>query len=377
MPSGHDDSRQLRRVLWGRARCPLTVPYELSFLTLREFRTVWVVVEDDSGAIGVGEAVALPGYGWETDDGVAKTVEVLVAGAEGRSADELRAKSVNLLGEHPFAASAVLTALDLPAYLARLRAGLAFPLNAPVAGDAPQELLGLALDGSLSQGCEFVKVKVGRNVGSEKRGAAFLLTTRPADNYRLVFDANQGYSIDEALALAQALRVDPYGRLLWFEQPVDRDDWKAMEHVCRGTGVPVVLDECILSASDIDRAKKIGAAGVKLKSFKNGGIAMTLDLARHARQLGLIVVFGNGVATDIGNFAEFLTLVAGGDLFTPPSESSGFAKMVRPFANLGLATDVDYRLVCRLDPIGAAERLRHFAQSHAAADVSCRVAGVH
>ena len=73
--------------------------------------------------------------------------------------------------------------------------------------------------------------------------------------------------------------------------------------------VPIVLDESIYNEADIVRAARIGAYGVKLKLMKNFGIAETLSLARQARHLGLIVVFGNGVATDIGNLGEYLVIV--------------------------------------------------------------------
>ena len=95
-------------------------------------------------------------------------------------------------------------------------------------------------------------------------------------------------------------------------------------------------------------------------TFKNGGIAGTLALADHERRAGLTVVFGNGVATDIGNFAEFLAMAAGTELFTPPSESSGFAKLERPSCDLGLGIAAGYRVVCAIDAATARDRLRAF-----------------
>jgi len=365
MSSGSDrhPDRRLIAVRWGRAACPLTVPYALAFTTLTQFETVWVSVEDETGAVGVGEAVPLPGYGDETIESIERTVATLLDGAARLTARQLRTTCEATLTGHPFAASAILTALDLPFYINGLQATWAFALNAPIAGDAAPETLARALDDTLARGCRYVKVKVGRDPETERRNAAWLLTARADAAYSLVFDANQGYSIDRALDFAATLASDPLGRLLWFEQPVARDDWAAMARTCRDATIPIVLDECIYTAGDIDRARSIGAAGVKLKGFKNGGIAGTLALAEHARHDGLTVVFGNGVATDIGNFAEFLTMGAGAPLFTPPSESSGFAKLARPLCDLGLGIAEGYRLMCGIDAATARERLRAFHAS--------------
>lgn len=362
MPLGPDAdaARHLTSVRWGRVRCPLRAPYELSFVSLRDFDTVWVAIEDDVGRLGLGEAVALPGYGWETADSVEAAVTDLLRDAEGGMAGALRQRCRDAFPKHPFAASAVLAALDLPDYLGRLQPGLTFPLNCPVAGDAPEAALAQQLDAALARGCTYVKVKVGRDVEAERRGATFLLQAQPSDEFRLVFDANQGFDLEAALAFAQTLRNDPKRRLLWFEQPVDRDDWASMERICREGGVPIVLDECVFGEAEIDRAAAFGAAGVKLKTFKNGGIARTLELAGYARQRGLKVVFGNGVATDIGNFAEFVTLAAGGDLFVPPSESSGFVKLSQPLVDLGLGIDKSYRFGCAIDVAAAENAIRRF-----------------
>ena len=81
---------------------------------------------------------------------------------------------------------------------------------------------------------------------------------RPDGGYTLVFDANQEYSVDQARRLSDTLATDPFGRLLWFEQPVDRRDWDAMSRVCADASVPIVLDECIYTAHDIDQARSHG-----------------------------------------------------------------------------------------------------------------------
>jgi len=196
-----------------------------------------------------------------------------------------------------------------------------------------------------------------------------VLTEWPGKRFRAVFDANQAYTTEAALRLPRSCAAALPTGCNGFEQPVDRRDWDGMERLCRKSGVPIVLDECIYDEADVKRAAAIGASGVKLKLIKNFGIAETLALGRLARSLGLIVVFGNGVASDIGNLGEYLTLVAGQGLFTDASECTGFVKLRESLLggvlNVGddgefaatasataIATDPGFRSGrCRLNPI--------------------------
>src|SRR5262249_1730953 len=162
---------------------------------------------------------------------------------------------------------------------------------------------------------------------------------------------------DMALAFARELGACRSDRLQWLEQPVDRQDWDAMERICRARSVPVVLDECIYGDADVDRAATIGAHGIKLKLMKNFGIAETLRLARRARSRDLVVVFGNGVATDVGNLGEYLVLSAGRAMFTPPGECNGFAKIREPLLGGLLAIDAKGWIECSATGEDIAARL--------------------
>jgi L-alanine-DL-glutamate epimerase-like enolase superfamily enzyme len=223
-----------------------------------------------------------------------------------------------------------MTAIDLPALIGGRQAGFSFPLNVAVAGDADPDLLRGQVERHLAAGRKYVKAKVGRNLAAECAAAALLLAGEFAHPFKVVFDANQAYSPEDAMHFSDALAALPRDRLLWLEQPVDRADWDAMSRVCAHARIPIVLDEAIYDEIDIRKAAAMSAFGVKLKLVKNFGPRRTLELARFARDLGLDVVFGNGVATDIGNFAEALTLAAERGLFSAPCECSGFQKLVRP-----------------------------------------------
>jgi len=354
--------KRLRHLRFGVSSCPLTKPYELSFTTLSAFESIWVRAESDDGQIGIGEAVPLPGYNWETLETIRETVAVLVADAEGQSYSEIRERCHSARADHPFAASAVMTALDMPSFLNVARINIGFPLSAPVAAEWPLPDLRRAVEAHLNAGYDFIKVKVGRDYDSDIAAARCLLGEWSGRQFGVVFDPNQAYSIDMAQAFARELQRCASDRLQWFEQPVERRDWDGMERICRSGQVPIVLDECIYNEGDVVRAAGIGAYGVKLKLMKNFGIVETLSLARQARDLGLIVVFGNGVATDIGNLGEYLVIAAGEGMFAPPGECNGFAKLRKPLLGSLLAIGERGRMVCSADGNEVADRLSKFAQ---------------
>jgi L-alanine-DL-glutamate epimerase-like enolase superfamily enzyme len=356
------DGHRLRRLRFGVVACPLLRPYELSFVSITEFDSVWVMAEDSDGRIGLGEAVPLPGYNWETLDSIRETLTVLLTGADGQSFSAIAERCRSLRAHHPFAASAVMTALDMPAFLDRAHPAIRFALSAPVTSECPLPELRRIVEAQLAAGYRFIKVKIGRDFDSDVAAAHCLLKELPGRHFGVVFDPNQAYSSDMALAFTRVLGECASARLQWLEQPVDRQDWEAMERVCRVRYVPVVLDEAIYDEADIGRAAKIGAHGVKLKLMKNFGIVETLSLARRARRLGLEVVFGNGVATDIGNLGEYLVLAAGQGLFAAPSESSGFAKLRKPLLGSLLAIGDGGRMTCSAGGAEIAGRLCWFAQ---------------
>jgi len=346
----------IRRLEWGTARVPLKSPYHLSFATMVEYGTVWTRSEDEHGNVGLGEAVPLPGYGWETLADVQEAVAKLVGGAVGLRRSELAGRCRALWPARPFAASAVMTALEFSDLLEETPKFGDFALNWPVAGNAPPDALRAQLLAGLDQGYGFIKVKVGKDLSSELANLPVLLKEWPERKFKVLFDANQGYDLDQALRFAKALAKIDSGRLLWFEQPLDREDWQGLADVCARSPVPIILDESVYSEEHVRRAARMGSHGVKLKLFKQCGPRHCLELAFLAKSLGLAVVFGNGVATDVGNLSEYLLLATADGLFSAPAESNGFNKLAASLlggvlterhGNLSLAvskTELDVRI---------------------------------
>ena len=100
-------------------------------------------------------------------------------------------------------------------------------------------------------------------------------------------DANQGYSIDQAVTYVRA--VDGSG-LNFFEQPVTADDLAGMAKVAAATNIAIGADEGIHSLDDIRRHHQTKAArGVSLKAIKLGGIGAVTRAGELCDRLGMSV----------------------------------------------------------------------------------------
>ncbi|MEK9754691.1 MAG: enolase C-terminal domain-like protein [Rhodospirillaceae bacterium] len=173
----------------------------------------------------------------------------------------------------------------------------------------------------VSEGYRTLKTKVGYDPMRDARRIA-AIAEAVAGRARIRVDANQGYDREAALAFAQAV---PKDAIEAFEQPVAADDWPAMRAVAANAGLPIMLDEAIYGEDDIRRAAEMpGVDAVKLKLSKTGGAGGLVRQIDIARGLGLRVVVGNGVASDLGCLHEAIACANAG--LDTAGEMNGFLK---------------------------------------------------
>ncbi len=285
----------------------LASPYKLSFKTLDSFISHIIFVESD-GRSGAGEAVALFGYNNETDRSIEKAIRRII---KGTSLDEIRSLAMAESEDNPFAASAVLTAIDTLSFNTQSNKEK-ISVHSPIATDKVAEL----------SGHKYFKIKTGANFDQDIENLPEILK----QPFKFTLDANKAYRFEQALKIVNILKEfdDKY---LWLEQPCGAYSWNDHKRLIEQTGARIMLDESIYSLSDLNRAKEIGAYGVKLKLFKHAGLYGTLELAKKSKELGLVCTLGNGVSGPIGNYLETLLFEQNSDLFTLPFESNGFSKI--------------------------------------------------
>jgi L-alanine-DL-glutamate epimerase-like enolase superfamily enzyme len=106
-------------------------------------------------------------------------------------------------------------------------------------------------------------------------------------------DANQGWSIDQAIRFVEGI-----GDALDFvEQPVMGHDLDGMAQVARHASVPIGANEGLHSNADIQRHHDVSAAqGGSLKMIKLGGMTRTYQAAKLCGTLGMSINMAGKIA---------------------------------------------------------------------------------
>jgi len=350
---------RIERVKAWRLSLPLVRPYHLSLGAIDAFDTI-LVEASDGRRTGFGEATYLTGYTDETIDDAWDKIEELSAAIAGKTLETARAQLGALLTDAPFTVTAFVTAFDMLEGNALLRVDepARVPLLTLFQAEDESEIE-REIAAALARGFTTLKIKVGFDLEADMQRVALIQRVN-RKRCALRLDANQGYGRADAMRFVTS--IDPDSIEL-FEQPCDKADWDSAVAVARVAQVPMMLDESIYGAADIERAAELRAARfVKLKLMKAGSVdTLARDLAR-IRTLGMEPVLGNGVAVDVSNWME--ACVARG-LVTNALESNGFLKPRRSilksplrFADGAIVLEPDWSPQLDMDAIGAQSQAR-------------------
>ena len=317
-----------------QSREALVTPYILPFGTITHYDAFFVVLEGN-GHQGVGEITPLPGYSDETPKSVAAALSKALGASE--TIDDLWAKVDDLTEEAPFVASGIACALET------WDEGLNLAYQKPL--KEPLPLIGLCQGNSLSEcrekavklfkeGFRTLKLKVGSAPLSEDLAKLKAVAEVTPEKGLLRLDANQVLTWEAAIQLCQAIQGENWPVEL-LEQPFHETAWNEHAQLIEQISVPLMLDESIHTLGDIEKAKIIGAAWVKMKLCKHPGIRATVKFIQKAKEIGLGVVFGNGVQTAIGNHLE-ARIHQMADLQSA-SEANGWFKISHPLVQSNFA----------------------------------------
>ncbi|MFC5752741.1 mandelate racemase/muconate lactonizing enzyme family protein [Actinomadura rugatobispora] len=351
---------------------PLPDPVRMSFAALASRRAC--VVEIRSGDLtGIGESwVNHPAWAWRERVATLEEGAVpVLLGADARDIGALRRRlTARLLplgrqwgapGPVWQAISGVDMALwDLAGKAARRP--LAALLAAPDGPDAPLQEVPVYASGigpdrveelaerAVARGFRALKVKIGFG---EERDVAIVRAARAAagDGVALFADANQAWSVPEAVRMCAVLR--DHG-VQWCEEPVDGNALADLEHVHAETGMPLATGENVYTLDAFTRYLASPAvAHVQPDTAKTGGVTTALAVGRAAAAHGtgfsphcysgaLGLTAAAHVAAAAG--AAWVELDVRDDplrteLTVPPPEASGGALRVPSGPGLGVTID--------------------------------------
>ncbi len=285
-----------------RLRMPLATPYHGSYRVYDDFDPIVVEARDGDGRTGWGEGHVSPGYSHETLDGGWAFCRAHAETMVGLDPAAAKAAVSSAIPESPVAATALITAIEMLERNPLLEVGdeARLPLLTPFHATRP-DAIGAEIEDRLAEGFATIKVKVGKDVDADlARVRAIQAASRGRVAIRL--DANRGFGKDDGRRFASSL--DAAGIEL-FEQPCAAGDWEANAAVAEVSTVPVMLDESIYGAADIERAASIPGVGfVKLKLKKMGSLDVLKQGLERVRALGMVPVLGDGVATELGCWME-------------------------------------------------------------------------
>jgi O-succinylbenzoate synthase len=304
----------------------MTTPFRVSFGTLTARPTVVVRVATDDGAVGYGEAAALPDptFNHETPESAfAIIARYLGPAVVGRSFPDVAAlrRALDLVRGHPFAKTGVESAAWC-ALAERQGVSLAtlfggerdrIPVGESIGIKDSLEALLDEVAERLAQGFRRIKVKI--EPGWDRRPVEVLRAHYP--DVALMVDANSAYT----LADRDLFRELDRHRLLMVEQPLAPDDLVDHAALQAAIDTPVCLDESIDSVAQARAALALGSCRVvNVKPGRVGGPLAAFRIHDLCRAAGVPVWMGGMFESGIGR--AFNLALASLPGFTLPADMS-------------------------------------------------------
>ena len=165
-------------------------------------------------------------------------------------------------------------------------------------------------------GFRALKVKVGLDLNEDiKRVTAVREAVGPKVELRV--DANQGYSVEQAISFSEAMRsVD----VVVIEQPVNASDFAGLKRVTEESEVPIMADECVKSSEDARKLAREGIADmINIKLMKSAGISDAIMINRLAE--------ATDIKTMVGCMGEIQVSIAAGLHFALSSKNVAYADL--------------------------------------------------
>lgn len=138
-----------------------------------------------------------------------------------------------------------------------------------------------------------MKVKLG--LGSVEEEVATIEMIRSKYTGTIRIDANEGWSAEQAVKVLHELeRFD----IEFCEQPIKAGHPEQLRYIRENSNIPIVTDEDSLTANDLP--KLYGCVdGINVKLVKTGGIRGAIEMIHTARALGMKIMLGCMVESQI------------------------------------------------------------------------------
>lgn len=138
-----------------------------------------------------------------------------------------------------------------------------------------------------SRGFRGSKIKIGRPHVSEDVARLSAVRKALGDDFEIMTDANQGFTVDEAIRRAERFRdLD----LAWFEEPLPADDLDGHIRLSRSTAIPIGVGESLYSIRHFrEYMAKRACSVIQVDVARIGGITPWLKVAHVAETFDIPV----------------------------------------------------------------------------------------
>ena len=291
---------KIRSLSCFRLDMDLAVPYTIAYETVSRASNVILKVETDGGLVGWGCAAPDRAVtGESVEDVISAVGDVVEPALKGENPFRIALHNLRLR-DRLAAKSSTMAMVDMALHdlLAR-KAGL--PLYQLMGGVREKiatsiTITILPLDETLAQAAAFLEkgfsiLKLKGGISPDEDVEKILkLRERFGFDFKLRFDANQGYSAQQAVDFLEDVAS---AKLEIIEQPTCRTQDESLGEVTRSVSVPVMADESIKTLGDAFRLaanERIDMINIKL--MKMGGIFESLHINSVAKAAGMEVMVG-------------------------------------------------------------------------------------
>lgn len=285
---------------WHRA-VPLTRPYTIAYKTTDTVDLLFVALEAADGTVGLGSASPARFVTGETFDDCQTALDpnhlAWLVDRDLRHLGALQREVAQRMAATPAAQAAMDMALydlfgrhaGVPVVDLLGRCHDRLPTSITIGIQSTEATLADATE-YLERGFRYLKVKIGNDLDADGERLA-RLRDAVGPEIKIRVDANQGYSVDDAVRLGPLLEsLD----LEFFEQPLEANDRDGMRALPADLRRVVAADESLHTAADaFDLARPDAACGIyNIKLMKCGGIGPALDIATVADLAGVDLMWG-------------------------------------------------------------------------------------
>ena len=279
---------------------PLTEPFITSLGVDESADNVLVKIKTKEGITGFGECSPYMPINGESAATCMIIGQHFAKALKGKNPLQIE-EMVNLMDKIIYANNSIKSAFDMALYdIASQYAGV--PLYQFIGGKNNKTIITdytvsighpekMAADAIKikDQGYPAIKIKLGQH-GPTDVERIKAIRAAVGNKIPLRIDANQGWSVTEAIETLQALAIFDIQHC---EEPIARWNYMSLPQVKKASPIPIMADECCGDEHDAERLIQIGACDyMNIKLGKSGGIFKALKMARMAEAAGIHLQVG-------------------------------------------------------------------------------------